>query len=121
MKNKHEERIRRKSSHSYLHTWGCLAKVNVPINKNRKLRPKTVDCCLLAYAYHSLVYRFLVIKLGVTDVWVNTFLKCHDVTSFKNIFHMKYLHNMSRLPTNVIVDTTFEPFKKFEHAEHTLD
>ena len=33
----------RKASLSYLRTWGCLAKVNVPIPKKRKLGPKTVD------------------------------------------------------------------------------
>jgi hypothetical protein len=48
MKNKqktpYEEWIGRKHSLSYLRTWGCLAKVNVPINKKRKLGPKTVDC-----------------------------------------------------------------------------
>jgi hypothetical protein len=32
---------------SYMHTWGCLAKVNVPINKKRKFGPKTVDCVFL--------------------------------------------------------------------------
>jgi hypothetical protein len=48
MKNKekapYEEWIERKSSLSYLRTWGYLAKVNVPINKKRKLCPKIVDC-----------------------------------------------------------------------------
>jgi hypothetical protein len=47
MKNKektlYEERIGRKPSLSYLRTWGCLAKVNVPINKKRKFGPKIVD------------------------------------------------------------------------------
>ena len=42
--------IRRKPSLSYLRTWGCLAKVNVPINKKRKLGPKIVDCEFLEYA-----------------------------------------------------------------------
>ena len=41
MKNKektpYEEWIGRKPSLSYLRTWGCLAKVNVPINKKHKL------------------------------------------------------------------------------------
>ena len=37
---------------------GLLAKVNVPINKKRKLGPKTVDCVFLGYAHHSIAYRF---------------------------------------------------------------
>jgi hypothetical protein len=47
MKNKEktlcEEWIERKTSLSYLHRWGCLTKVNVPINKKRKLEPKIMD------------------------------------------------------------------------------
>ena len=48
--------------------WGCLAKVNVPIPKKRKLGPKTVDCVFLIYAFHSIGYRFLVIKSKVPDM-----------------------------------------------------
>jgi hypothetical protein len=39
----------RKLNISYLRTWRCLAKVNVPINKKRKLGPKTVDYVFLRY------------------------------------------------------------------------
>jgi transposase InsO family protein len=35
-----EEREKRKLNISYIRTWGCLAKVNVPINKKRKLDRK---------------------------------------------------------------------------------
>jgi transposase InsO family protein len=65
MKNKektpYKEWIERKPSLSYLCAWGCLAKINVPINKKCKLGPKTVDCIFLGYAHHSIAYRFLVI------------------------------------------------------------
>ena len=43
---------------SYLRTWGCLAKMSVPITKKRKLGPKTVDCVFLGYAIHSVGNRF---------------------------------------------------------------
>jgi hypothetical protein len=43
-KTPYEEWIGRKHSLSYLRTWCCLAKVNVPINKKHKLAPKTMDC-----------------------------------------------------------------------------
>jgi hypothetical protein len=36
-KTPYEEWIGRKPSLSYLYTWGCLDKVNVSINKKRKL------------------------------------------------------------------------------------
>jgi hypothetical protein len=78
MKNKlktpHEEWIGRKPSVSYLCTWSCLAWVNVPINKKRKLGPKTVDCVFLRYAHHSIAYRFLVIKSEIPNMNVDTFL-----------------------------------------------
>jgi hypothetical protein len=85
-KTPYEEYIWRKPLLSYLRTCGCLAKVNVPINKKRKLGPKTVDCVFLGYAHYSTAYRFLVIKSEITNVHIDTFLESHDVTFFKNIF-----------------------------------
>jgi hypothetical protein len=93
----------------------------VPINKKRKLRPKTVDCIFLRYAHYNIAYRFLVIKSEVPDVYVNTFLEFHDVTFFKNIFPMNNSHSMSRLPENVIADTTPKSSEIFVHPEHTLE
>jgi hypothetical protein len=46
-KTPYKEWIGRKPSLSYLRTWGCLVKVNVPINKKRKLDLKTMDCVFL--------------------------------------------------------------------------
>ena len=54
----YEDWIGRKPSLSYLRTWGCLAKVNVPISKKRKLGPKTVDCVFLGYAHQSIAIGF---------------------------------------------------------------
>jgi hypothetical protein len=85
-KTPYEEWIGRKPSLSYLRTWGCLAKVNVPINKKHKLGPKTGDCVFLRYSHHSIAYRFLAIKSEIPDVHVDTFLESHDVTFFENIF-----------------------------------
>jgi hypothetical protein len=118
-KTPYEEWIGRKHSLSYLRTWGCLAKVNVPINKKRKLAPKTVDCVFLGYAHHSTAYRFLVIKLEIPDVHIDTFLESRDVTFFENIFPMKKSYDMSNLPANVLADTSPKPSGNFDHAEHT--
>jgi hypothetical protein len=85
-KTPYEEWIGRKHSLSYLRTWGCLAKVNVPINKKHKLARKTMDCVFLGYAHHSTVYRFLVIKSEIHDVNIDTVLESRDVTFFENIF-----------------------------------
>ena len=51
-----EEWENKRLTPSYLRTWGCLAKVNIPIAKKRKLGPKTVDCIFLGYAFHSVGY-----------------------------------------------------------------
>jgi hypothetical protein len=91
------------------------------INKKRKLGPKTMDCIFLRYANHSIVYRFLVIKSEMHDVYVHTFFESHDVTFFENIFSMKNSYGMSRLPEDVIADTIPEPSKIFVHTEHTLE
>jgi hypothetical protein len=93
----------------------------VPINKKRKFGHKTMDCISLGYVHHSIAYRFLVIKLEVPDVYVDTFLEFHDATFFEDIFSTKNSHSMSRFPENVIADTTPEPTKKFVHVEHIVE
>jgi hypothetical protein len=67
---------------SYLRIWGCLAKVNVSINKKRKLGHKTVDCIFIGYAFHSIGYRFLIIKSGVPDMHVGAIMDSKDATFF---------------------------------------
>jgi hypothetical protein len=74
---------------SYLRTWGCLAKVNMPINKKRKLRPKIVDCVFLGYVIHSVGYKFLIINSSVPEMAVDIIMKSRDATFFKDEFPMK--------------------------------
>ena len=74
---------------SYLRTWGCLAKMSVPINKKRKLGPKTIDCVFLGYAIHSVGYRFLIINSSVLEMAVDTIMESRDTTFFENEFLMK--------------------------------
>jgi hypothetical protein len=66
----------------YLRTWGCLAKLNVPITKKRKLGPKTVGCVFLGYAIHSVGYKFLLVKSGVPDMHIGTTMEPGDATFF---------------------------------------
>jgi hypothetical protein len=73
---------------SYLCTWGCLAKVNVSINKKRNLGPKIIDCIFIGYVFHNIGYRFLIIKYGVPDMHVGTIMDSRDATFFENIFPM---------------------------------
>jgi hypothetical protein len=85
-----EEWEKKKLNISYLRTWGCLAKVNVPINKNCRLGPKIVDCVFLRYAFHIIGYRFLIINSGVSDMLVGIIMEYRDATFLGRIFHESY-------------------------------
>jgi hypothetical protein len=63
--------------------------VNVPINKKRKLGPKTIDCVFLGYAMHNVSYRFLIVKSGVSDMEVGKNFESRDATFFRLIFPWK--------------------------------
>src|SRR6187401_1558567 len=82
----YEKWAKRRTSLSYLRTWGCLAKVNVPIPKKRKLGPKTVDCVFLGYAQRSVGYRFLVVKSEVPDMHVDSIMESRDAIFLRTYF-----------------------------------
>ena len=111
-----EEWEKKRPTLLYLRTWGCLAKVSVPITKKRKLGPKTVDCIFLGYAIHSVGYRFLIVKSGVPDMHVGTIMESRDATFFENIFPMRDETSSSRPEFNEN-DNFTEPI---EHSEPTL-
>ena len=85
-KNPYKEWVGRNPSLSYLRTWGCLAKVNVPNTKKRKLGPKTMDCVFLGYAQRSIAYRFLVVESDVSDMHVDTIMESRDATFLRICF-----------------------------------
>jgi hypothetical protein len=105
---------KRKLNISYLHTWGCLAKVNVPINKKRKLGPKIVDCVFLGYAFHSIGYRFLIINSGVPNMLVGPIMESRDATFFEDEFPRKATHNTSSNEPTI-------PHEHFILVEHTKE
>jgi hypothetical protein len=78
-----------------------MAKVNVPINKKRKLGLRIVDCVFLGYASCSIAYRFLVVKSEVSDVYVDTIMESRDATFFEHIFLMKDIHRNSRYSSEI--------------------
>jgi hypothetical protein len=84
-----EEWEKKRLKLSFLRTWVCLAKVNLPVPKKRKLGPKTMDCVLLGYVFHSIGYRFLIVKSEVSDMRVGTIMESNDATFFEDIFPMK--------------------------------
>ena len=95
--------IGRKLSLSYLRTWGCLARINVPIPKKCKLGPKTMDCVFLEYAQRSIAYRFLVFKSKVLDMHVDTIMESRDATFFENMFPLKDMYSTSRFSSEIIL------------------
>src|SRR5438128_11725249 len=109
----------------YLRTWGCLAKVNVPIPKKRKLGPKTVDCVFLGYAFHSIGYRFFIVKSEVPDMHVGTIMESNDVTFFEDIFPMKDNHSSStqEMPSSSSQDLAKipEPTISMEHYNNLVE
>ena len=120
-----EEWERKRLKLSYLRTWGCLAKVNIPIPKKRKLGPKTVDCVLLGYAFNSIGYRFLIVKSEVSDMHVGTIMESNDATFFENIFPMKDMASSSnqKIPTTFSQELTEipEPTIPIEHVENPVE
>jgi len=91
--------------------------VNVPINKKRKLGPKTVDCVFLGYAIHSVGYRFLIINSSVSDVIVGTIMESRDTTFFENEFPMKNTPSTSS-HDSIFLPETLEPVIHADEETH---
>ena len=78
-----------KPSCKYLRVWGCLAKVAVPPPKKVKIRPKTIDCIFIGYAYNSDAYRFLVYESNVPDIHKNKIMESRNASFFQDVFPYK--------------------------------
>ena len=74
-------------------TWGCLAKVNIPAPKKRKVGPKTFDCVFLGYAQNNTAYSFLVVKSDSPDVSVYTIMESRDASFFEEVYPMRSVSN----------------------------
>ncbi|KAL0393078.1 UNVERIFIED_CONTAM: hypothetical protein Sradi_2530600 [Sesamum radiatum] len=79
----------RKSNLKYFRVWGYLAKVLVPKHKRKKLGPKIVDVVFLGYVETSYAFRFLVIKLEILSIKVNTIVEFRDVVFLEDLYSMK--------------------------------
>ena len=78
-----------------------MPKVNIPINKKRKLGPKIMDYVFPGYGQRSIDYRFLVVKSNVPDMQVDSIMESHDVIFFENIFPVKDMHSISRFSSEI--------------------
>jgi hypothetical protein len=104
-----EEWEKKRLNLSYLRTWGCLKKVNMPINKKRKFGPKTVDCVFLGYAIHSVGYRFLIINSSVPEMVVDTIMKSRNAIFFEDEFFMKINTPSMSSHDSIFVPESHEP------------
>ena len=97
----------------------------MPIVKKRKLGPKTVDCVFLGYAFHSIGYRFLVVKSEGPDMHVGTIMESNDATFFEDIFPMKDMATSSNqeMPSSSNQEpvTITEPAISMEHFENPVE
>ena len=112
-----EEWEKKRLNLSYLRTWGCLAKVHVPINKKRKLGPKTVDCIFLGYAIHSVGYIFLIINSKVPDMYEGTIMESRDATFFEDEFPMKNTPSISS-HDSISSEDVHEPINNDDFETH---
>uniref|UniRef100_A0A453R8Z6 Uncharacterized protein n=1 Tax=Aegilops tauschii subsp. strangulata TaxID=200361 RepID=A0A453R8Z6_AEGTS len=90
----------------------------------RKLGPKTMDCVFLGYAFHSIGYRFLVVKSEVFDMHIGTIMESNDATFFEDIFPMKDMASSSNqeMPSssNQELVTITEPTILMEHFKNLV-
>jgi hypothetical protein len=110
-----EEWEKKRLNLSYLRTWGCLAKVNVPTNKKQKLRPKIVNCVFLGYAIHNVGYRFLIINSSVPEMTIDTIMESRDTIFFENEFPLK--NAPSTTGHKIIILHEHENFTRTEQIE----
>jgi hypothetical protein len=116
----YEKWEKRKPTLSYLRTWGCLAHVNMPIPKKRKLGWKTVNGIFIGYAHHNVGYKFLVVKSEVPDIRVGTIIESKDASFYEDIFPMRDAPSTSRQEANEANETP-EPAIPMEYYEQPHD
>ena len=92
----YELRRKRKPNLKYLKVWRCLTKVNIPINKERKIELEIVDCVFVEYSLHSTTYRFLVVNSEVSKMSNGNIMESTDDTFFENVFPLK-----NKLPKSI--------------------
>jgi hypothetical protein len=108
-----EEWEKKRLNLSYFCTYGCLAKVNVPINKKHKFGPKIFDCVFLGYAIHNVGYMFLIINSGVPNMLVGTIMEFRDAIFFEREFSMKNTPSTSS-HESIIPHEQFIPIEHFK-------
>ena len=82
--------------------WGCLAKVVVPLPKQVKIGPKTIDCIFIGYAHKSTTYQFLVHELNIPYIHKNTLMESRNVSFFEDVFSCKSREESIRIKIKIV-------------------
>ena len=94
-------------------------------SKEMQAWTKAVDCVFLGYAFHSIGYRFLVVKSEVPHMHVVTIMESNDATFFEDIFPMKDMATSSNqeIPSSSNQEpvTITEPAISMEHFESPVE
>ena len=84
-----------------------------------------MDCVFLGYAFHSIGYRFLVVKSEVSDMHVGMIMESNDATFFEDIFPMKDMATSSNqeMPSSSNQEpvTITKPAISMEHFESPME
>ncbi|KAL0315307.1 UNVERIFIED_CONTAM: hypothetical protein Sradi_5408900 [Sesamum radiatum] len=101
-----------KTKPQILSSVGCLAKVLVLEHKRKKLGPKTIDAVFLSYVETSYALRFLVIKLEIPGIEVNTIVEFCDV-----VLHRRCISYENQNTLSVSLDDSLFSMSIPEHVE----
>ena len=94
-----------------------MAKVQIPLPKRTKLRPKIVDCVDLGPAKKSAAYRFLVYKSNVEDISNNTIIESAEAEFFVNTFPYKDKEKQISNPRKRVLDDQLSQDQRDKNSE----
>src|SRR4051812_24429944 len=82
-----------------------------------------MDCVFLGYAFHSIDYRFLIVKYEVSDMHVGTIMESNDATFFEDIFPMKESSSSSNqeMPSSLTQELIPENTMAIEHFYNPVE
>jgi len=65
----------KKYSLKYFKVWECLAKINIPITKKRKIDLETINYVFVRYSFNSTTYRFLFFNSEIFEITNNIIIE----------------------------------------------
>src|SRR5438034_2632889 len=93
------------------------------ISKVTMILLRNVEHFFLGYAFHSIGYRFLIVKSEVPDMHVGTIMDSNDATFFEDIFPMKDNPSSSsqEIPSSSSQDIIPKSTVSMEHYDNSVE